>query len=136
MTRRRRKKFYSLILAILTCIGIYVSCIQPYPPHPPPGAGDSPLALRLLDVREWHWPTQEYECVPYIVQWDDHSIWTIAAKLYPGQHTGRMVWAIRRASKLEGPDGPVIRPGQVLWIPDPALYGVGRKQKMQLAVGE
>lgn len=134
MIRRRIfwRVFLCLLAVILASITSYIIDILLYPPHPPPGAGDSPLAW--LNVREWHWPTQEYECVPYVVQWDDYSIWTIAAKLYPGQHTGRMVWAIRRASEREGADGVIVHRGDILWVPDPQIYG--RNGRAQLAAGK
>lgn len=78
---------------------------------------------KLFAVNEWHWPEESYECIPYVVKTTDTSIWDIAARLYPNRHTGQMVWAICRASNRTGPDGPIILPGQVLWVPDPEIYG-------------
>ena len=54
------------------------------------------------------------------------TVWGIVERYYPDAHTGEMVWAIRKANDLTGPGGPVLQPGQELWMPDPMMYGVGR----------
>jgi len=64
----------------------------------------------------------DYRCVSYTVGVGD-TLWGIVSRYYPDAHTGEMVWAIRSANDLCGADGPMLRPGQVLWIPDPAMYG-------------
>lgn len=76
----------------------------------------------LFQIPGWHWPTDSFECVPYVVQFGD-TLWSIASKMYPNQHTGRMIWAISRANGLEGAKGPILHIGQILWIPDPEIYG-------------
>lgn len=129
---RRRRRLLVLGLVVCAIIVILGGIIQSKPAHPPPGAGGLPLAL--LNPREWHWRQESFECVEYVVGRDD-TLWGIAERYYPDQDPRKMVWAISKASKLEGPDGPVIKPGQILWIPDPALYGVGR-DLTQLAAGK
>ena len=79
-----------------------------------------------LPLDTWHWHEETIDCVSYMVGQGD-TLWGIVERYYPDAHTGEMVWAIRSANDLCGADGPVLRPGQVLWIPDPAMYGVGRK---------
>lgn len=49
----------------------------------------------------------------YIVQEND-NLWTIAAKHYPGQHTGEIVFNIRKVNQLSD---ATIYPGQRLLIP-------------------
>lgn len=73
----------------------------------------------------WHWPGEFVECVEYTVGVGD-TLWAIAGRYYPDRHTDEVVWAIRQANDLQGPQGPLIRPGQRLWIPDPQKYGVGK----------
>jgi phage tail protein X len=79
-----------------------------------------------LSLDDWHWPEETIDCVSYLVGQGD-TLWSIAERYYPDAHTGEMVWAIRKASDLLDPGGPVLQPGQRLWIPDPDIYGVGRK---------
>lgn len=78
---------------------------------------------KTIDVSEWAWDSECYECIQYTVKPGD-TIWTIAERLYPDRDPRQMEWAIRRANGLEGPKGPIIHPGQELWIPDPKLYGI------------
>jgi len=79
-----------------------------------------------LSLDTWHWPEETIDCIGYIVGQGD-TLWGIVERYYPDAHTGEMVWAIRKANDLCGADGPVLRPGQELWIPDPMMYGVGVK---------
>ncbi len=79
-----------------------------------------------LSLDTWHWHEETIDCVSYTVGQGD-TLWSIANRYYPDEHTGEMVWAIRKANELLGPGGPVLQPGQVLWIPDPAIYGVGKE---------
>ncbi len=79
-----------------------------------------------LPLDTWHWHEETIDCVSYTVGVGD-TLWGIVSRYYPDTHTGEMVWAIRSANGLCGADGPVLRPGQVLWIPDPMEYGVGRE---------
>ena len=64
-------------------------------------------------------PDKDDPC-PRYRQWELSLI-----HIYPDEHTGEMVWAIRKVNDLLGPGGPILQPGQELWIPDPAMYGVG-----------
>ncbi len=73
--------------------------------------------------RAWEWPGECVECIEYVVGMGD-TLWSIAGRYYPERRTDEVVWAIRRANGLEGREGPLIRPGQKLWIPDPELYGI------------
>lgn len=79
-----------------------------------------------LPLDTWHWPEETIDCIGYIVGQGD-TLWGIVERYYPDAHTGEMVWAIRVANELEGPNGPILRVGQALWIPDPEMYGVGRE---------
>lgn len=78
-----------------------------------------------LSLDTWHWHEETIDCVSYTVGNGD-TLWSIANRYYPDEHTGEMVWAIRKVNDLLGPGGPILQPGQELWIPDPELYGVGR----------
>lgn len=75
------------------------------------------VEIVTISLYQKHSPPPPGREVPYIVKQGD-TLWGIASRLYPGQHTGKMVDAIRRASGLEGARGPVIRPGQVIWVPE------------------
>ena len=88
-------------------------------------ATDEPGGI-WLPLDTWHWPEETIDCVSYTVGVGD-TLWGIVERYYPDAHTGEMVWAIRSANDLCGADGPMLRPGQVLWIPDPKMYGVGRE---------
>ena len=79
-----------------------------------------------LPLDTWHWPEETIDCVEYVVGNGD-TLWGIVERYYPDAHTGEMVWAIRSANDLLGPGGPILQPGQVLWIPDPMIYGVGAR---------
>jgi phage tail protein X len=79
-----------------------------------------------LSLDTWHWHEETIDCVSYTVGNGD-TLWSIANRYYPDEHTGEMVWAIRKVNDLLGPGGPILQPGQELWIPDPAMYGVGAK---------
>ena len=74
-----------------------------------------------LSLDTWHWHEETIDCVSYTVGNGD-TLWSIANRYYPDEHTGEMVWAIRKAMSWKS-GGPVLQPGQVLWIPDPAIYG-------------
>ena len=88
-------------------------------------ATDEPGGI-WLPLDTWHWPEETIDCVEYVVGNGD-TLWGIVSRYYPDAHTGEMVWAIRKANDLLGPGGPILQPGQVLWIPDPKMYGVGRE---------
>jgi nucleoid-associated protein YgaU len=79
-----------------------------------------------LPLDTWHWPEETIDCVSYTVGQGD-TLWGIVERYYPDAHTGEMVWAIRVANDLAGSSGPVLQVGQKIWIPDPMMYGVGRK---------
>ncbi len=130
-----------LAIALLVIIEIAVLGLHYYRSVPPtPGEGASPLSPQNdgekvsvpLSVGKWYWQDDYYECVEYVVGRGD-TMWGIAKRYYPDEDPRKVEWMIRRANGLEGPEGPVLRPGQRLWIPDPQVYGVG---KMQLAAGE
>lgn len=77
-----------------------------------------------LSFDAWHWPEEAVRCMAYTVGHGD-TLWAIAKRYYPDANLAQIVWAIRLASDLTGPEGPVLQPGQVIWIPDPGEYGVG-----------
>ena len=79
-------------------------------------------------VSGWGWPglEKEVECVAYVVG-SGETLWQIAKKYYPDLHTGRVVWFIRHINNRQGADGPILQPGDVIIIPDPMRYGIGRK---------
>lgn len=83
-------------------------------------------ALQLPKLSGWHWDAEHIECIEYVVGIGD-SIWSIAGRYYPNEPPAKIEWAIREMNGLQTPDGPILRPGQKLWIPDPEIYGVGRR---------
>lgn len=82
--------------------------------------------IKLPALGGWQWPEEHVECVSYVVGEGD-TLWAIAGRYYPERDPWEVVWAIRQANGLEGAEGPLIRPGDRLWIPDPGKYGVGRR---------
>jgi len=88
-------------------------------------ATDEPGGI-WLPLDTWHWPEETIDCVSYMVGNGD-TLWGIVSRYYPDAHTGEMVWAIRKVNELLDLGGPILQPGQELWIPDPAIYGVGKE---------
>jgi phage tail protein X len=79
-----------------------------------------------LPLDTWHWHEPTIDCVEYTVGCGD-TLWGIVSRYYPDAHTGEVVWAIRKVNELLGPGGPILQPGQVLWLPDPMIYGAGKR---------
>jgi len=84
------------------------------------GAPEPPLP----DSTGWRWPEEQIECVSYVVGRGD-TLWTIAYRYYPDDRAGDVIWAIYTANDL-GARSSSIEPGDVILIPDPLRYGVGR----------
>ena len=116
-----RRTILLLALVVLVSVGAYIA-YDIYRAEPVIVAATDDW----LPLDAWHWPEETIDCVSYMVGNGD-TLWGIVSRYYPDAHTGEMVWAIRSANDLCGADGPMLRPGQVLWIPDPAMYGVGVK---------
>ena len=114
-----------LALVVLLSAGAYIAG-GIYRAEPVIVAATEDAGRIWLSLDQWHWPEETIDCVEYVVGNGD-TLWGIVERYYPDAHTGEMVWAIRSANDLCGADGPMLRPGQVLWIPDPAMYGVGRE---------
>lgn len=108
------RAFVFLALACLVAVLAWQARAgAPEPPLPEPGG--------------WRWTGAEHvECVEYTVGMGD-TLWSIAGRYFPERRTDEVVWLIREVNGLTGLEGPVLRPGQALWIPDPAVYGVGRR---------
>jgi len=113
--RIRRGAVYPLILAVLTCVAIWLSARQLLPARPPPEPG----LEDWLDV----WATYDLEVIPtrpkpHIVQ-PGETIWDVArAYRLPGD-LRMTVDIIRELNSLWGPDGPRLKPGQRLKVPEP-----------------
>lgn len=75
-------------------------------------------------IREVSWPKLPFECVEYTVGYND-TIWSIAVRYYPDRSPLEVEDTIRYINNLQDADGPILRIGQKIWIPDPDLYGVG-----------
>ena len=114
-----------LALVVLLTAAIYI-IKDIYRAEPVTVASTDDVGRIWLSLDDWHWHEPTIDCVSYTVGVGD-TLWGIVERYYPGAHTGEMVWAIRSANDLCGADGPVLRPGQVLWIPDPKMYGVGKE---------
>lgn len=100
------------LAAVIAVLAWQVRAGAPGPALPEPGG--------------WRWPDEVCEMTEYVVGQGD-TLWAIARRYYPEARTEAVVWAIREVNGLTGPEGPRIRPGQKLWIPDPAVYGVGKR---------
>lgn len=107
-----RALFFLALACVIAVLAWQARAGAPGPVLPEPGG--------------WRWDGDCIECVEYTVGMND-SLWAIAARYYPDEPIDKVVWAIREVNGLTGPTGPVIQPGQKLWIPDPAVYGVGRR---------
>ena len=114
-----------LTLVVLASVGAYI-VYGIYRDEPVTVAATDDVGRIWLSLDDWHWHEETIDCVSYTVGVGD-TLWGIVERYYPGAHTGEMVWAIRKANDLLGPGGPILQPGQVLWIPDPMMYGVGRE---------
>jgi LysM repeat protein len=53
----------------------------------------------------------------YIISKGD-TLWSIASRFYPGSHTGKAVYEIRKLNNIDDPGS--IQPGQtiIVWVPD------------------
>jgi len=110
-----------LTLVVLASVGAYIVYgIYRAEPVTVAATGD------WLPLDIWHWHEETIDCVSYTVGQGD-TLWSIANRYYPDEHTGEMVWAIRKVNELLDLGGPILQPGQVLWIPDPMIYGVGKR---------
>lgn len=114
-----------LALVVLLTAAIYI-IKDIYTAEPVIIAATDDVGRIWLPLDTWHWHEPTIDCVSYTVGVGD-TLWGIVERYYPGAHTGEMVWAIRKVNDLLGPGGPMLQPGQVLWIPDPMMYGVGRE---------
>ena len=120
-----RRTILLLALVVLVSAGAYIAC-GIYRAEPVIVAATEDAGRIWLSLDQWHWPEETIDCVSYTVGVGD-TLWGIVERYYPDAHTGEMVWAIRSANDLLGPGGPILQPGQVLWIPDPMIYGVGAR---------
>jgi len=120
-----RRAILLLALVVLLSAGAYIA-YGIYRAEPVIVAATEDAGRIWLSLDQWHWPEETIDCVSYTVGVGD-TLWGIVERYYPDAHTGEMVWAIRSANDLLGPGGPILQPGQVLWIPDPMMYGVGRE---------
>ena len=120
-----RRTILLLALVVLLSAGAYIAG-GIYRAEPVIVAATEDAGRIWLSLDQWHWPEETIDCVEYVVGNGD-TLWGIVERYYPDSHTGEMVWAIRSANDLLGPGGPILQPGQVLWIPDPMMYGVGRR---------
>ena len=69
------------------------------------------LILVLLLAPKAQPKTKDYKV--YVVQKGD-TLWSIASKHYPGQHTGQKLYEIR---KINGLENPVLQVGQKILLP-------------------
>ena len=116
-----------LLLALVVLITAAIYIIKDiYTAEPVIIAATDDVGRIWLSLDDWHWHEETIDCVSYTVGFGD-TLWGIVERYYPDAHAGEMVWAIRSANDLCGADGPMLRPGQVLWIPDPRQYGVGKR---------
>ncbi|MGE5585776.1 MAG: LysM peptidoglycan-binding domain-containing protein [Bacillota bacterium] len=123
--RMRRAFVCSALLAIGACIAVSVMASQSFPMRPPPEAG----LEDWLDV----WTAYKLEAIPtrpepHVVQ-PGETIWSIA-EMYRLPGDLRMtVDILRELNGLWGADGPRLRPGQRLKVPEPdeAEWPVGMK---------
>ena len=116
-----------LLLALVVLITAAIYIIKDiYTAEPVTVAATDDVGRIWLPLDTWHWPEETIDCVSYMVGNGD-TLWGIVSRYYPDAHTGEMVWAIRKANDLLGPGGPILQPGQVIYIPDPMMYGVGRE---------
>lgn len=107
-----RALFFLALASVIAIVAWQGRAGAPEPPLPEPGG--------------WRWHEEHIECVEYVVGVGD-TLWSIAGRYFPERRRDEVVWLIREVNGLTGPEGPVLRPGQVLLIPDPAIYGVGRR---------
>ena len=120
-----RRTILLLALVVLASAGAYIA-YGIYRAEPVIVAATEDAGRIWLSLDQWHWPEETIDCVEYVVGNGD-TLWGIVERYYPDSHTGEMVWAIRKANDLLGPGGPILQPGQVIYIPDPMMYGVGRE---------
>ena len=118
-----RRTILLLALVVLLSAGAYIA-YDIYRAEPVIVAATEDAGRIWLPLDTWHWPEETIDCVSYTVGVGD-TLWGIVERYYPDSHTGEMVWAIRVANDLAGSSGPILQPGQVIWIPDPEQYGVG-----------
>jgi nucleoid-associated protein YgaU len=113
-----RKKALAIIVAltagVLMSIGPYIANIYRQSPQS--------IIVSAADDSAWPWTRECVECTSYVVQPGD-TLWGIANKHYPGEITEKTVWTLREVNDLLGPGGPILQPGQEIWIPDPEQYG-------------
>jgi len=112
---KRAKKIYPAILGICVCATIYVSASQLIPARPPP----EPRLEDWLDV----WATYKLEAIPtkpepHVVQ-PGETIWSIAEMHRLPGDLRMTVDIIRELNSLWGAEGPRLRPGQRLKVPEP-----------------
>ena len=119
------KALLILALTILLSAGAYI-VFDIYRSVPVAVAATEEPGRIWLPIDGWHWDDETIHCVDYLVGHGD-SLWSIVNRYYPDSLTGEVVWAIRVANNLTGPDGPILRVGQKILIPDPDIYGVGRE---------
>ncbi len=112
--RMRRAFACSALLAIGACIAVSVMASQSFRVRPPPEPG----LEDWLDV----WATYDLEAIPsrpesHVVQ-PGETLWSIA-EMYRLPGDLRMtVDIIREINSLWGPEGPRLRPGQRLRVPE------------------
>lgn len=113
---RFRRGFASFaVITVGVCIAAFVVAFRAFPMRSPP---ESELD-EWLDV----WTTYQLEAIPtrpepHVVQ-PGETIWDIAeAYKLPGG-LRMTVDIIRELNSLWGPDGPILRPGQRLRVPEP-----------------
>lgn len=109
-----------LALVVLASAGAYIAYDIIY--------GSEPVSMIVSATNDtvWPWTRECVECTSYVVQPGD-TLWGIARRHYPDEITEKTVWTLREVNDLLGPGGPVLQPGQEIWIPDPEQYGVGRE---------
>lgn len=112
--RTRRAFLHAAILAVCACIAVYVRAYHLFPERPPP----------RHDLEDWLdvWATYKLEAIPtkpepHVVQ-PGETLWDVAEKYRLPGDIRMTVDIIRELNSLWGAEGPRLRPGQRLKVPE------------------